>query len=94
MQFACQGSNKDREYPTTLTPIISGLGEWNGLKYPKQKTISKKFLLAGFYCFCFKNSYPESHCLQGGMKFATQISPPLNYYIIRFMLNDGNSRNL
>ena len=31
--------------------------------------------------FLAKNSYPDLHHLQGGMKFDTQISPLLNYYI-------------
>ena len=58
------------------------------------ETISKKFCNFGchssFYnpvfaifriTFLEGNNYTDSHVSQGGMKFATQISPLLNLYI-------------
>ena len=68
---------------STLTQIISGLAEQNGLKncnFGCQSCFCKPvfFLRQLIYDFLAENNYPDSPHLQGGMKLATHISPLLN----------------
>ena len=67
----------------SVTPIISVLAKQNGLKMAARAVFVSLFFLQKqlMYDFLAGNNCPDSPHSQGVMKFATQISPLLNYIL-------------